>query len=115
MFKRILHPTDFSDSGRAALDYVKKLREAGTEEVILLHVYDERNIDLYWEIEASYKKEPPKRVKHEIVKKILEKSYGKLKGMEEELQQAGFKTELVVVEGALRKKSSRGQGTKRSL
>ena len=99
MFKRVLYPTDFSDSASAALAYVKRLREAGAEDVVLLHVYDERNIDLYWEIEASYKEEPPEQVKHEIVKKMLEKSYGKLKGIEKELQQAGLKTRLIVVEG----------------
>jgi len=99
MFKRALYPTDFSDSASAALAYVKRLREAGAEEVILLHIYDERNIDLYWEIEASYKEEPPERVKHEVVKKMLEKSYSRLKELEGELQRAGLKTELVVVEG----------------
>lgn len=99
MFKQVLYPTDFSDSASAALEYVKRLREAGAEEVILLHVYDERNIDLYWEIEAEYRREPPEQVKHEIVKKMLEKSYERLKEIEEELQEAGFKTELVVVEG----------------
>jgi len=36
MFRKILYPTDFSDSANAALSYVKKLKEAGAEEVILL-------------------------------------------------------------------------------
>jgi nucleotide-binding universal stress UspA family protein len=45
MFKKILYPTDFSDVSKKALEYIKKLKEAGTKEVILLHVIDEREIE----------------------------------------------------------------------
>ncbi len=41
-FHRILHPTDFSDCAREAFNVVKQMRTTGTEEVILLHVQDER-------------------------------------------------------------------------
>ena len=99
MFRKILYPTDFSKPARVALQYVNKLREAGAEEVVLLHVYDERNIDLYWEIEASYKEKPPERVKHDIIKRMLEKSYTKLEEIEEGLKEVGLKTQLVVIEG----------------
>ena len=42
IFARVLHPTDFSDSAGAAFNLVKRLKSAGTEEVVLLHVEDER-------------------------------------------------------------------------
>lgn len=42
MFTRVLHPTDFSDCADAAFQVVKRLKAAGTKEVILLHVQDER-------------------------------------------------------------------------
>lgn len=42
MFQRVLHPTDFSESADEAYQLVETLREAGTREVILLHVQDER-------------------------------------------------------------------------
>lgn len=42
MFTRVLHPTDFSDCANEAFQVVKRLKAAGTEEVILLHVQDER-------------------------------------------------------------------------
>ena len=38
----MLHPTDFSDCADAAFQVVKHLKAAGTQEVILLHVQDER-------------------------------------------------------------------------
>ena len=42
MFQRVLHPTDFSTAADEAYQMVKRLREAGTREVVLLHVQDER-------------------------------------------------------------------------
>lgn len=42
LFQRVLHPTDFSDCADAAFQVVKRLKAAGTEEAILLHVQDER-------------------------------------------------------------------------
>lgn len=41
-FGKILWPTDFSENAAVAFNYVKELREAGVEEVVLLHVQDER-------------------------------------------------------------------------
>ena len=45
MFKKILYPTDFSDVAAKALDYIKKLREAGSQEVVILHVINQRMIE----------------------------------------------------------------------
>jgi len=45
MFERILYPTDFSDVSKKALDYLVQLKDAGTKEIIVLHVIDERGID----------------------------------------------------------------------
>jgi nucleotide-binding universal stress UspA family protein len=45
MFKKILYPTDFSDVSKKALAYIKLLKEAGTKEVVVLHVIDERQIE----------------------------------------------------------------------
>ena len=45
IFKKALHPTDFSDVAAKALDYIKQLKEAGGQEVLLLHVINQRIID----------------------------------------------------------------------
>ena len=42
MFRRILHPTDFSKPADEAYQLVETLRAAGTREVVLIHVQDER-------------------------------------------------------------------------
>ena len=44
MLKKILYPTDFSDVSKKALNYIKQLKEAGAQEVIVLHVIDDRDI-----------------------------------------------------------------------
>ena len=100
MFRKILYPTDFSISAKKALEYVKKLKEAGTKEVVLLYVYDERDIDLHWEIEAQlHPEESIDRAKHDVVKRMLETSYERLKELEKEITHLSFKTELIVEEG----------------
>ena len=45
MFEKILYPTDFSDVSKKALDYLVQLKDAGTKEIVVLHVIDERGID----------------------------------------------------------------------
>ena len=44
MYKKILFPTDFSDVATKAVKYIKQLRGAGAQEVILLHVIDENEL-----------------------------------------------------------------------
>ena len=100
MFRKILYPTDFSQSAKAALEYVKKLKEAGTEEVILMHVYDERDLDVHWEVEAElHPDENPEKAKHDELKKMLAKNLAKLKELENEIAHLNFKTELIVEDG----------------
>lgn len=45
-FERVLHPTDFSECADAAFQVVKRLRAAGTKEVVVLHVQDDRVMKL---------------------------------------------------------------------
>ena len=42
MFRKILYPTDFSDGSKKAQNYLFQLKEAGAEEVVILHVIDTR-------------------------------------------------------------------------
>ena len=45
VFSKILYPTEFSEQSTKAIEYVKKLKEAGTIEVIVLHVIDEHELN----------------------------------------------------------------------
>jgi len=44
MFKKILFPTDFSDVARKAMKYIAELKGTETQEVIVLHVMDEKEL-----------------------------------------------------------------------
>jgi nucleotide-binding universal stress UspA family protein len=45
MFRTILYPTDFSEVADKALSYIEQLKEAGSQEVVVLHVINRRIID----------------------------------------------------------------------
>jgi nucleotide-binding universal stress UspA family protein len=80
MFERILYPTDFSDVSRKALEYCKKLKEAGTKKVIVLHVIEmDPNIE---KVPANIK---------QVFKKELEQTARKeIEAMAAELRKTGF-------------------------
>jgi len=46
MFQKILYPTDFSDVSQKALTYVKGLRAAGAQEVVVVHIIDQRKLEM---------------------------------------------------------------------
>jgi nucleotide-binding universal stress UspA family protein len=69
MFKKILFPTDFSDVSKKAVKYIKQLKGAGVQEVIVLHVIDEKEWpvpsrvpDQYLQIKAQIEKEVAKEM-----------------------------------------------------
>jgi len=45
MFAKILYPTDFSDVSKKALAYLRRLKNAGAKEIVILHVIDEMKIE----------------------------------------------------------------------
>jgi nucleotide-binding universal stress UspA family protein len=46
MFRKILYPTDLSDRSKKSLTYIKELKNAGSEEVVILHVVDTRKLHI---------------------------------------------------------------------
>ena len=45
MFTKILYPTDFSDTAGKSLQYIKALRKAGAQKIVLLNVINQRILD----------------------------------------------------------------------
>ena len=84
MFSRVLHPTDFSECAAAAFAVVKNLRDAGTEEVLLLHVQDQR---------AMRDRSPGQ------VAAFDHEDAERLKGLALEVQARGMKAETLVRHG----------------
>jgi len=91
MFRKILYPTDFSEDAKKALEYVKKLKEAGTKEVVILHVIDTAYIEAY---EDVYSLEGMGT--EQILKKVENEMKKKLKNIEEKLRAHGLKTKISI-------------------
>jgi nucleotide-binding universal stress UspA family protein len=93
MFKKILYPTDFSDVSKKALDYIKQLKGAGTEEVVVLHVIDEREIEHIAHLpELNVSIEELEKRREEYAKK-------EMKAIETELKNSGFKVKTEIERG----------------
>jgi len=93
MFQKILYPTDFSDASKKALDYIKQLKGAGTKEVGVLHVIDEREIE-----HIGHRPELNVSIE-ELEKRKREYAEQEMKAIETELKKAGFKVKTKIAKG----------------
>ena len=93
MFKKILYPTDFSDVSKKALDYIKQLKETGTNQVVVLHVIDEREIEHIAHLaELNVSIEELEKRREEFAKE-------EMKAIEIELKKSGFAVKIRIEKG----------------
>jgi nucleotide-binding universal stress UspA family protein len=86
MFKKILYPTDFSEVSKKAINYIKQLKEAGTQEVVVLHVLNEKGVEamaLY--ASGSF---------DELLQRVEKDAADEMKKIEADLKESGFKVKL---------------------
>lgn len=100
MFAKILYAHNFSPESEAAFEYVKKLREAGTKEVYILHVFDEKRIELAWELRSEIEEKPVMKERKEVLNGLVKKAEDRLQGMKKELIDLGIETKVIVMTGA---------------
>ena len=100
LFRKILYPTDFSELAEVAKEYVKKLREANAQEVVVLHVIHPLEFSLpafddpfALDVATLYAHLP------EIEKAIIEAHEERLEEIEEELKAVGFKVKALLTVG----------------
>ena len=91
MFKKILYPTDFSDVSKKAIDYIKKLRESGSETVIVLHVINQRGMQAVERYASGNSME--------IEQRIMDDAKQQIKVIEDELKKSGFKVKSMIKTG----------------
>ena len=91
MFKTILYPTDFSDVSKKAIDYIKQLKEGGSETVIVLHVIDQRGV-------RSIEQYAMKKFL-EFEQRIMDDAKQELQAIEDELKKFGFKVKPMIQTG----------------
>lgn len=92
MFEKILYPTDFSDVAKKALQYVKRLKEAGSQEVVVLHVIDQSNLELLSSYSAI-------QDYLNIEREIEEKASQEIEFIANELKQLGFSVKTRIEKG----------------
>ncbi|WP_457677579.1 universal stress protein [Thermovibrio sp.] len=102
LFKKTLYSTDFSPLAEVALDYVKKLKEAGEEEVVVVHVVDDLSVELPEGTDLLKEKEVFKilpEVDQEYVMGLIEK----LSAVKEILEEEGLKVKTYLRYGNIPK------------
>ena len=92
MFKKILIPTDFSDVAEKALDCVKQLKDAGTREVVVLHVIKKNSLQVIAQYSSI-------RDFEEVEKEVEGDAREKLSRIEKELKETGFQVKIRVETG----------------
>lgn len=90
MFKKILFPTDFSDVSKKAVKYIKQLKGAGAQEVIILHVIDEKELLVLSRVAGQYL-----QITAQIEKEVGEE----MAAIEAEMTAEGFRVKLKVKTG----------------
>ena len=91
MFKTILYPTDFSDVSNSALDYVKQLKKSGGENVILLHVIDQRSMQAIDQLAGLNSLE--------LEREIMARADKELEEIEKDLKKSGFEVKTLLQRG----------------
>jgi len=91
MFEKILYPTDFSDVSKKALNYLIQLKDAGTKEIVVLHVIDEKGIDAI----SRYGAGNAETLIREITKEAMEEG----KKIEKKLMQSGLNVKIRIETG----------------
>jgi len=93
LFEKVLYSADFSPLAEYALDYVKKLKEAGAKEVIVVHVVDDLSMELPDGADLLREKELFKmlpEIDQEYVASIVEK----LDAIRQKLEKGGLSVKL---------------------
>lgn len=92
MFEKILLPTDFSDVAEKALDCVKQLKDAGTKEVVILHVIKKDSINVIAQYSSI-------RDFREVENEVEGEARKKIARIKEELKEIGFQVKTRIETG----------------
>jgi nucleotide-binding universal stress UspA family protein len=92
MFEKILLPTDFSDVAEKALACVKQLKDAGTKEVVILHVIKKDSINVIAQYSSI-------RDFREVENEVEGEARKKIARIEEELKEIGFQVKTRIETG----------------
>ncbi len=72
MLKKLLYPTDFSEIAEKCIDYLETMGGQCTEEVVVLHVIDQREINMVARAMSRYNTLVPVNVEKDLMAKTQE-------------------------------------------
>jgi len=92
VFTKLLYPTDFSDTAGKSLQYIKALRNAGAQKIVLLNVIHQRILDSLETIHkvAYFQDGRYEEDREATVQKLEEERRKKMVPLVTELEAAGF-------------------------
>jgi nucleotide-binding universal stress UspA family protein len=101
VFKTILYPTDFSDNAGKSLGYLKQLKNAGAEKVILLNVIHQRILDTLETIhKVAYLQDGRYHEdRDQAEQRLTEERRNKMAPIVAELETAGFEVKIRIEKG----------------
>jgi len=102
MFNKLLYPTDFSDHSKKVIPFIKKLKETGTKEVIILHVID-TNHDSLIKTFTMLTESMKHQLEIDFVKDVSEAADKKIKEVMDELGN-DFEIKIIIDKGVPFKK-----------
>ena len=91
MFKTILFPTDFSEISEKALDYIIILKDVGAETVIILHVVDQRSMQVIDSLASM--------TSHSLERDIMTRAAESMEEIENKLKPHGFEVKPLLKVG----------------
>ena len=98
MFKKILYPTDFSDVSLKAMDYIRRMKDSGTQEVVIMHVIDRREFE-HFEQGIAWVGELPADLEERFLLNATREASKKLQIIAAELTNMGFSVEIKLETG----------------
>jgi nucleotide-binding universal stress UspA family protein len=102
LFEKVLYSTDFSPLAEVALDYVKRLKEAGEKEVVVVHVINDLSVELPEGADLFGEKELY-RILPETDQKYLTSKVRKLEAVKKQLESCGLSVKLYMRYGNISK------------
>lgn len=97
MFKKILYPTDFSAASEKVIPYLLELKDAGAQEIVVLHVTDERYKD--WKESLMFLPEADRdKLANDYAKNEVEKAKVNLEKVKKKLE-GKFKIKTLIETG----------------
>ncbi len=102
-YEKILYPTDFSETAELALNHVKAFKKLKSEEVVILHVIDEREIKkkdiLSLLLGVAGLNKSVEEFEKELKDKLMKEAESKIEPIKKELEDIGFKVKDLIVVG----------------